>query len=245
MKRPSTVFAILWLLAWATGLWAASGPDGLATPVISEFMAGNASRTPLGVGDILDGDGDSSDWIELYNPTAESFDLGGWHLTDDSGALAKWQFPTPTILGPDDYLLVFASGKDRTKGQLHTNFKLDAEGGYLALVLSDGRSVACEYAPAYPPQLTNVSYGMVQYRAQFVVPQSQASYHVPNALDEGRNWTAVDFDDSAWYVAAASLSLAPAVGADGNRPRDTRRGGAPGAARRQPDSAWGRLAELG
>ncbi len=33
---------------------------------------------------------------------------------------------------------VFASGKSRSTGALHTNFKLAAEGGYLALVMPDG-----------------------------------------------------------------------------------------------------------
>ncbi len=212
MKQRWILLALLWPLASVTGLWAGNVPGDLATPVISEFMASNGSRPPLAVGDILDADGDSSDWIELYNPAPESFDLGGWYLTDDPNEPAKWRFPSPAILSPDGFLLVFASGKDRTQGQLHTNFKLDGEGGYLALVLSDGRTVIHEYAPSYPSQLTDVSYGLVQYRAQFVVPQSTASYHVPNALDEGRNWTAADFDDDTWDAAPANLSLAPAAG---------------------------------
>ena len=36
--------------------------------VISEFMASNASALPLEDGDLLDGNGESSDWIEIYNP---------------------------------------------------------------------------------------------------------------------------------------------------------------------------------
>jgi hypothetical protein len=71
-----------------------------------------------GAGDILDNDGDSSDWIELYNPTLGPFDLGGWYLTDDAHQPKKWRFPHPTVLAPDAYLLVFASGRDRTTGEL-------------------------------------------------------------------------------------------------------------------------------
>jgi hypothetical protein len=135
MKRLSILPGILWSLARGAGLCAGGGvPGDLATPVISEFMASNGSPKPLGEGDILDADGDSSDWIELYNPTAGTFDLGGWYLTDDPNKPAKWRFPSPTVLAPDGYLLVFASGKDRTRGELHTNFKLAADGGYLALV---------------------------------------------------------------------------------------------------------------
>jgi hypothetical protein len=129
-------------------------------PVINEFLASNGSRVPLREGDILDGDGDSSDWLELYNPTAAVFDLGGWYLTDNPGKLTKWRLPPSTILAPGAYLLVFASGKDRATDELHTNFKLAAEGGYLALVMPDGRTVAHAYEPRYPPQWRDVSYGL-------------------------------------------------------------------------------------
>jgi hypothetical protein len=119
MKRLSILLGILLSLALATGLCAAQAAGGdLATPVISEFMASNGSQTPLVAGDLLDADGDSSDWIELYNPTAGTFDLGGWYLTDDAQEPAKWRFPSPTVLAPDGFLVVFASGKNRTTGEL-------------------------------------------------------------------------------------------------------------------------------
>ena len=40
-----------------------------ATPLISEFMADNKSA-------LYDEDGDSSDWIELFNPGPNTQDLG-------------------------------------------------------------------------------------------------------------------------------------------------------------------------
>jgi hypothetical protein len=172
VKRQSIVLGILWPFVVATGLGAAgSTPPELATPVINEFLASNGSRNPLGEGDLLDADGDSSDWIELYNPTPEPFDLGGWYLTDDANKLAKWRLPSPTVLAPNGYLLVFASDKNRTAGELHTNFKLAAEGGYLALVRPDGRTVAFDYGPSYPPQRRDISYGLAGHGVQyFAVP---------------------------------------------------------------------------
>jgi hypothetical protein len=82
-------------------------------------------------------------------------------LTDDSTNLRKWLFPS-VDLEAGDYLLVFASDKDRsTEGQeLHTNFKLSSGGEYLALVEPDGYSIAFAYAPNFPPQQSNVSYGL-------------------------------------------------------------------------------------
>ncbi len=178
-----------------------------ATPVINEFMASNASIAPLGAGELLDADGDSSDWIELYNPNEEPFDLSGWHLTDDPNDLARWEFPDGTTMPAKGYLLVFASGKDRTSGQLHTDFKLSAGGGYLALVMPDGRTIAHDYGDTYPPQQANVSYGLAENVAQLVDATSTISYHVPTQADAGLNWTALDFDADDWAAAQMSLGF--------------------------------------
>jgi len=93
---------------------------------ISEFMASNNST-------LLDEDGASSDWVELHNTSASPVDLNGWHLTDSAGNLLKWTFPSVTI-DPDAYLIVFASLKNQTTGELHTGYKLSAAGEYLGLI---------------------------------------------------------------------------------------------------------------
>jgi hypothetical protein len=140
-----------------TDNWLGSAP----TVLINEFLASNDSREPLEVGDLLDEDGDSSDWIELYNQTAINIDLSGWYLTDDIKNKTKWQFPAVTLDG-GQYLIVFASGKNRRDpaANLHTNFALEKAGEYLALVTPDGTGVGCEYFPEYPPQKTDISYGL-------------------------------------------------------------------------------------
>ncbi len=123
------------------------------TVLISEFAAINS-------GAIRDQDGDSSDWIELFNSGDAAVGLEGWFLTDDSGELAKWRFPS-VELRPGQFLLVFASGKNRSNptNQLHTNFKLNAAGEYLALVRPDG-TVNHRFGARYPNQLTGLSYGI-------------------------------------------------------------------------------------
>ena len=132
-------------------------------PVINEFMAMNNSSAPLGPGEWVDEDNESSDWIEIYNPTDRTIDLGGWYLTDDADNLTQWSFPANTPLHAGAFVLVFASGKNRTDSSsaLHTNFKLSGQGEYLALVLPNGLTVAHAYAPAYVPQLTDISYGLI------------------------------------------------------------------------------------
>jgi hypothetical protein len=175
-------------------------PVVFTTPVISEFMANNGSKEPLEEGELLDEDGDSSDWIEIYNPTAEAVHLGGWYLTDNADNLKQWQFPAGVVLDPGQFLVVFASGKDRAVAgaELHTNFQLDAAGEYLALVESDGVTIAHEYSPKFPRQLSDVSYGLGQYATELIPSGAKATYHVPTDADEGKDWTALGFDDSGW-----------------------------------------------
>ncbi len=120
---------------------------------ISEFMASNQSV-------LADDDGDFEDWIEVHNNALEPIDLKDWHLTDTSSNLTKWQFPDVT-LAAREHLVVFASGKNRSDAvaTLHTNFKLQADGEYLALVQPAG-IIEFEYAPEYPEQHADISYGL-------------------------------------------------------------------------------------
>jgi len=60
----------------------------------------------------LDEDGDTPDWIELHNYGTTAISLLNWGLTDDPDKLHDWQFPDIT-LKPDEYLLVWASDKDK------------------------------------------------------------------------------------------------------------------------------------
>jgi hypothetical protein len=161
---------------------------------ITEFLAGN-------VGGLVDEDGDSSDWIELYNASSNAVNLAGWYLTDDFNDLTKWAFPS-TNIPAKGFLIVFASGKDRTiaGAPLHTSFGLDLDGNYLALVRPDGVTVASEFAPQYPPQRVNFSYGIAQ---NIIVTRLITNTHrlkllVPTNGLLGTSWTATAFDDSAW-----------------------------------------------
>ncbi len=110
---------------------------------------------------LADDDGEFTDWIEIHNTEDQSVNLDGWHLTDKSDNLNKWQLPNVT-LGPGEYRVIFASEKDRTNPNLtlHTNFKLNADGEYLGLVHPDGSTVEFDYGGQYPSQSDDVSYGV-------------------------------------------------------------------------------------
>jgi len=187
---------VRWLLVFSSlsmtlpVVWA-QGP----TPVISEFLASNGDV-------IVDEDGDSVDWLELFNPTAATVNLQGWYLTDDAQELTKWSIPS-VLLPPGQFRVVFASNKDRRDPAqtLHTNFKLaQGEGGFLALVRPDGQTLASTYT--YPPQLRDVSYGITDIgslKGDILIPEhAPVTVWLPNPSTAGTFWTEKDFDDSAW-----------------------------------------------
>lgn len=95
--------------------------------VINEFMASNGQT-------IADEDGDFPDWIELHNPGGEAISLAGYGLSDDPGSPFRWVLPE-VELAPNGFLLVWASGKNRSQpgGPLHTNFSISASGESLLL----------------------------------------------------------------------------------------------------------------
>src|SRR5690606_35047311 len=132
-------------------IFLASAPAS-AAPVISEFLASNQSG-------IRDEGGNRPDWIEIRNDAPEPVNLAGWALTDDAAVPREWVFPD-SEMEPGAHLLVFASVKARAVAgaPLHTGFNLSAAGEYLALVNPDG-AVATEFAPAFPPQFPDTSYG--------------------------------------------------------------------------------------
>jgi hypothetical protein len=144
--------------AFAGGDWTYTLDPDLPPPgvIISEFMASNN-------GTINDEDGDRSDWIELRNLDVTTADLEGWYLTDASDNLQKWRIPNVS-LAPENYLLIFASGKDRANpiAPLHTNFRLAREGSYLALVSPEGEVIS-GFGAAYPEQYPDISYGRDQF----------------------------------------------------------------------------------
>ena len=67
-------------------------------------------------------------------------------MTDDLAQPTAWQIPLGVSIGPGEYLLFWADN-DEDQGDTHTNFKLDIDGEYLALVAADGVTILSEFAP--------------------------------------------------------------------------------------------------
>ena len=172
-----------------------------AAPVISEFMASNGST-------LDDEDGDSPDWIEIHNPDGVAIDLAGYHLTDEAANPTKWTFPA-TTLGAGEYLVVFASDKDRavSGSELHTNFKLSAAGDHLALTDPVGAVLS---SFTFSEQEQDVSFGESQELIETpLIEVSAPEILVPaSAGDLAANWASVSFAPGAeWTTGTAPTSI--------------------------------------
>ena len=187
MRTQPHTRLIFWLLTVALLLAGAASilrrqapaPQAATGPLrISELMASNGQSLP-------DEDGDFPDWIELHNAGSQPVNLSGFSLTDDPARPQKWSFPNLT-LNADDYLVVFASGKNRAvpNAPLHTNFKLRKDGEFLGLYsLLEARFVD-EIGPVYPPQQRDVAFDPVD------------GYH-PSASPGGENGASPALDGTA------------------------------------------------
>src|SRR5690349_20240687 len=177
-----------------------------AQVIINEFMADNKHT-------LADEDQQYPDWIELYNPSGSSVSLAGWALTDDATHQTRWVFPA-TNINAKGFRVVFASGKTRSVPglPLHTDFSLKASGEYLGLLKPDG-SVATEFAPLFPPQYPDISYGLSQdvTTNRLLVAGASARVLVPLDGSLGTAWTQAGFDDSSWLSGPTGIGYETAV----------------------------------
>ena len=101
-------------------------------------------------------------WIELFNNSAGTVDLGGCFLTNDKNNPTKYMIPKGDVLTkipPYQHTLFWADDmKDR--GTFHLNFTLEPnKDNYIALYDSDGKTLIDEITiPA--GQKADVSYGL-------------------------------------------------------------------------------------
>ncbi|HPR18426.1 MAG TPA: CotH kinase family protein, partial [Candidatus Cloacimonadota bacterium] len=97
-------------------------PLSAQTVRINEAMANNGAT-------IEDEDGDSSDWLELFNASTSDINLYNYGLSDNRDDLYKWLLPDITM-SPGEYRLIFASNKDRRIGHWETVIDWGAEWKY-------------------------------------------------------------------------------------------------------------------
>jgi hypothetical protein len=116
--------------------------------IINEVMASNKTT-------LYDEDGAASDWIELYNRGNQAVNLSGYTLSDDTLKINKWAFGSK-IMQPGEYLIVFASSKNKVATYFHTNFNISASGE--SVILADAKGAILDRVDV-PASQSDISYG--------------------------------------------------------------------------------------
>jgi len=155
--------------------------------VINEFMSSNSET-------IDDEDGDSSDWVELYNTSSLAINLDGFFLSDDASEPTRWSFPS-VIIPANNFVLVFASGKNRLDlNELHTNFKISTSGE--PLILANPAGVIVDQIAAIAMD-TDRSYGRLNDGSESLGRLFSAT---PNATNNGQSFLSnVQFSHEAGF----------------------------------------------
>lgn len=109
--------------------------------VINEVMVTNETN-------YVDDFGQRNGWIEIYNNTAATMDLGGRYLTNDRNNPTKYPIPRGDVLtkvNPRQHILFYADNEP-FNGTFHVNFKLDpTKENYIALYDNDGKTLLDEF----------------------------------------------------------------------------------------------------
>lgn len=203
MKRK-----LLSLIALALLLPATAPGQNVSDLIVSEALA-----RPDGEG-ILDDFGRRGGWIEVFNTSQGTVNIGGCFLTDDLSDLRKSMIPKGdlrTQIGPRQTALFFTSGRS-LDGTFYTGFTLEP-GQTVYLVSNDGRTVIDSLAlPPTLPDGLSVSKTPRDLRQKVYEAESEPTVPTPGIPNGDQNAEShaqrmARLDPSGWILSLTSVSV--------------------------------------
>jgi len=149
MKIIYKIFLLLGFLFVGLNLSAQSQADIR----INEFLVINTD-------DFEDDFGNKGGWIELFNSSYGSVNIGGCFLTNDPANLTKYVIPKAdilTLIAPRQHVLFWADNRP-FRGTFHINFSL-INSNEIIFVASDGQTIIDRVKIPHDLLDTNKSYG--------------------------------------------------------------------------------------
>ncbi len=168
--------------------------------VLNEVLASNRDG-------LLDEDGDSSDWIEIYNPGFSPVDASGYRLSSASSA-TNWFLPSGTTIEPMSYLLIFASEKNRIGSELHTSFNLSATADTISLFDTGNVQLGSFSWTAASPQMPDISLGLFEGNERLFVTPTPAAENSSTFFAFGE---VTYSEESQLFVDSITVALTPTV----------------------------------
>lgn len=140
---------------------------------INEYMNNNVATN-------YDEDGDSGNFVELYNYGSEDIDLSGYLLSDDEFNINKYSLPSKVIKA-NDYLVIYLDGKDTVNKYIHANFKLNGDDRVLVLSTGNGDLIDKLYLEDLP---NNVSSGYNEDKIVYYTKSTMGSKNSDEYYDD-------------------------------------------------------------
>jgi len=153
MKRVIIKALILIVFFFA---WQRSVAQSQEDMRINEILVTNTN-------DFEDDFGHKSGWIELFNSSYGTVNIGGCYVTNDPSNLTKYIIPKGDVLTyikPRQHVLFWADNQP-FKGTFHLNFTLE-ESSEILLVASDGKTIIDKIRIPHGELNDNISYGRIQ-----------------------------------------------------------------------------------
>jgi hypothetical protein len=167
MKHINSLWSVLSIgIASACG----GGAEDASSPVVlNEVMPSNKATC-------ADEAGGFADWVELYNRSDTTVDVGGYSLTDTPDVPRKAVLPAGVLIAPRG-VLTFWADKNTDAGADHLPFKLSAAGEGVTLFNSEGKQVDQFTWPSADP---DVSFARLPDGSGAFVPCAAATCSKPN-----------------------------------------------------------------
>lgn len=171
-----------------------------------------------------DSNGQTPDWVELYNPAEKAVSLAGIGLSDGEKNKFKFTFPDDAVIPADGYVLVYCDDALYSgEGEYHAAFKISALGETIYLT----HPVTGEIDSVAVPELeADVTYGRYENGSEnitYLTPTPGASNDTASRADLVER--PVFSADGGFYDAAFKLTLSDNNGntvyytTDGSDPR--------------------------
>ena len=204
MKKYKIILVVL-LSVFATGAFAQNTNDMR----LNEVMVGNTNS-------IVDDYGERESWIELFNSSYGTVNIGGCFLSNDPDSLTLYQIPKgdlKTGVQPRQSVVFYADGNSH-KGTFYLNFTIK-EGDEIFFVLGDGRTIVDRIK--IPVQLdTNCSYerkadgvGSVDGNAEYWTTQTMPSPNTTVYVErfETKSEKMKRLDPYGWIMSLTAMSV--------------------------------------